>query len=107
MAQSKKKEEQKKPRKKNSLAILNDRPLPEDGEVGELEPSSIWKEEVDGLLGQKFNSILEVIDAIAERVCIRLGQENDSNLHEFIVMMLDTDEEIREELIEVFEIKQG
>ncbi len=86
-------------KKPSALAILESAaPLPE------TEPESIWKEEVEHLLGDKFKSLVEVIDAIAARVCIRLGQEGDTNLHEFIVMMLDTDEEIRQELKTLFNV---
>jgi hypothetical protein len=101
MAQTKKKEEIKKAKKRNSMVVLNDLPI-----EAAPETTSIWKEEVEGLLDRNFESVLEVIDAIAGRVCKRLGQEDDSNLHEFIVMMLDTDEEIRQELAEVFDVKK-
>ena len=101
MAQTKKKEEIKKGKKRNSMVVLDNLPI----EVAP-ETTSIWKEEVEGLINHNFESILEVIDAIAGRVCKRLGQEDDSNLHEFIVMMLDTDEEIRQELAEVFDVKK-
>lgn len=99
MAKKKVREPEAKPKKKGSLSILNDAPA-----VVPEEPTSIWKDEVEGLLGQKFSSIIEVIDAIADRVCLRLGESEDANLHEFIVMMLDTDEEIRQELIEMFNL---
>lgn len=100
MAQTKKKEVEKKSKGKNSMVILDNLPV----EVPP-ETTSLWKEEVEGLLDHNFESVLEVIDAIAGRICKRLGQEDDSNLHEFIVMMLDTDDEIRAELAEVFDVK--
>lgn len=99
MAQVKPRIEVQKKKKKHSMVVLDNQPT-------ELtaEPESLWQEEVEALLGQKFDSILELIDTIAERVCKRLGQPEDENLHEFIVMMLDTDDEIRQELKDLFEI---
>lgn len=91
--------EKKKSKNKNSLLVLDNQPV----EIA-AEPESLWQQEVEGLLGQKFDSLLELIDTIAERVCKRLGQEEDSNLHEFIVMMLDTDDDIRQELKELFSL---
>jgi hypothetical protein len=100
MAQTKPRQEVKeKKKKKNSMVVLDNQPV----EIA-AEPESLWQEEVEGLLGQKFDSLLELIDTIADRVCKRLGQEEDSNLHEFIVMMLDTDDEIRQELKELFSL---
>ena len=99
MAQIKPLTEVEKKKKKNSMVVLDNQPV----EIA-AEPESLWQEEVEGLLGQKFDSILDLIDTIAERVCKRLGQQDDENLHEFIVMMLDTDEEIRQELKELFEL---
>lgn len=99
MAQRKTRSEESKPKKKSALTVLND-----SSPVVADEPTSIWKEEVEALLGQKFTNIIEVIDAIADRVCQRLDSTGDANLHEFIVMMLDTDDEIRQELIEMFNL---
>jgi hypothetical protein len=100
MAQTKPRQEVKEKKKKtNSMVVLDNQPV----EIA-AEPESLWQEEVEGLLGQKFDSLLELIDTIADRVCKRLGQEEDSNLHEFIVMMLDTDDEIRQELKELFSL---
>lgn len=106
MARTKKKTADK-PKKIKSLSILpSDTLPPSDSEDDALNPGAMWREEVENLLGHKFSSLVEVIDAIAARVCVRLGQESDTNLHDFIVMMLDTDEEIRDELAGLFKIRE-
>lgn len=100
----KKTKEEKKIKSRNSLKVVDSPPVVQDQDS--LEPESLWKEEVDALLGQKFSSLVEVIDAIADRVCERLGEPADSELHDFLVMMFDTDEEIRQELEDIFELKK-
>jgi|LakMenEpi03Aug12_release.lakeMendotaPanAssembly.Ray.scaffolds.fasta_scaffold1518171_1 hypothetical protein len=100
MAQTKKKTQTETSKKLSGLLNV----LGNDGVQAEPEPTGLWQSEIEGLLGQSFKSLGDVIDAIADNVCRRIGGAIDEELHQLIVTMLDTDVEIREELAELFKV---
>lgn len=69
------------------------------------EVLTMWSEEVEGLLSSSFSSLEQVIDEIANRVCRRMNQPLESELHDFMVMMLESDSEICDELRDLFSLK--
>jgi hypothetical protein len=70
----------------------------------------LWKEEVEALRGQSFESVDEAIEAVIDRVLLRLTSNNvqvEPDMREFLRLVCSTDETVVEVLRETFHIRSS
>jgi|GEM_PF-3666779 len=75
----------------------------------QLAQSRFWKEEVKALSGMQFQNIAHALEVLIDRVLCRfdLAQADRQETREFLMLLFDTDEEIKEELARVLRVGKG
>lgn len=91
-----------KPKKKEAALEKSDR----TARAGESTPVAesaeefleLWRSELQSIELARIESVPVLIAEISRRVCLRMGEADNEELSEFLIMMLETDPEICEEL---------
>lgn len=102
---------QRKPRQKPAPKIIRERQNKEtlsnqDLDQEQLALSEFWKEEARALIGRHYHNLGQALEVLIERVLDRfsLPQEQRGEMREFLMLLFDTDQEIKEELSKILEI---
>ncbi len=76
-------------------------------DLGSAEITSFWKQEIDFLESQRFESVSAAIDSLVDRVLVRLNvpEPQQQEVREYLVVLFATDPELQEELSSIVPIK--
>ena len=81
-------------------------PSPSAKNSGKADDSGFWKEEIDSLDAGEYHSLDEVMDALIDRVELRIGRPSrDSGA--FLRQLLELDPELRERLVKAFGVRDN